>query len=58
MRRSKIIGVVLMLTLVAAACGSGNDKEPAATGFRVDSHTYLLVRAALRAAARGLTRVG
>ena len=32
MRRSKIIGIVLMLTLVAAACGSGGDDEPAATG--------------------------
>ena len=32
MRRSKIIGIVLMLTLVAAACSSGDDEEPAATG--------------------------
>ena len=32
MRRSKIIGIVLMLTLVAAACSSGDDDEPAATG--------------------------
>jgi ribose transport system substrate-binding protein len=32
MRRSKIIGIVLMLTLVAAACSSGGDDEPAATG--------------------------
>ena len=38
MRRSKIIGIVLMLTLVAAACSSGDDEEPAATGTTGGDH--------------------